>query len=388
MASISELIDTSELTAESDSYYGKVKAFSVPYRTYPPSSLIDFEKFPISEADFPIEERQMWDVWNPTRLTSLIREKENGVSHVSEGLIKTAKKEILQRSFHKFCMENIPHELCSLNIHKLYPKIEDDVKLVDFVMYNEPEMEISPLVRFAFALYASGDRRKDAANAEEISREMTDELYPCGYNFSKVNRIPDGDVIQPFEKRKVLLYIIQFEAKFSDIDFKMAPFLYHVTLKRYIKKINTRGLVPSSKSAMFKYPKRVYLFNFHDDRTTAEMICAMKGYMSQRILSILHSSGDISSRFNPEIDRGFYIIKINADKLKNSPLFKNGKMKFYIDACYDGAARMTKDSKAIFTYNNIPRNLMEDDAMFFPILSFDRNNVNFGKYEFAKINEL
>lgn len=42
----------------------------------------------------------------------------------------------------------------------------------------------------------------------------------------------------------------------------MSDVLYHVVPNRYMKKIVKNGLVPCSKSNAFKYPDRVYLFNF------------------------------------------------------------------------------------------------------------------------------
>ena len=370
----------SRIFSISDSYYHKNMPTICPYRPYPPSDLIDFDKFPITESKYPLDTPPAWCINNPNRLTALIREKESDVSYMSEGLIKTAKKELLHKIFKKSLIEHVPEELRNLKISALGTGTNNgDETVFDYAFFNEPEKEITPIARFVFAIYSSGSLEADDKAAGDIAKDIADELYCCGYNFSAIRRIADSKA--DVNGKKAIGYYIQFEAKFSDFEFEMAPALYHVTLERYIDKIKTRGLVPSSKSSLFRYPERVYLFNFHNEESASYQQKIMISYMRQRLMSIFgHETGEaaIRSKFDPKLDKGFYIVKITRKKLMDSPLFTSGKLDFYIDACYDGQPMGTGKSPAIFTYNNIPANIIERSAMYCPILTASKYKAEFG----------
>lgn len=53
------------------------------------------------------------------------------------------------------------------------------------------------------------------------------------------------------------------------------------------------------------------------------------------------------------------IYRIDSQKLKNYHLFKNGKLKFYLDPSFSLSSDFT-DQTAIFTYGVIPRSLIDD----------------------------
>ena len=57
------------------------------------------------------------------------------------------------------------------------------------------------------------------------------------------------------------------------------------------------------------------------------------------------------------------IRKIPAYLIRN----KNGKIVFYVDPCYSLEGILKSNCEAIFTYNNIPRELIEDDCMYFKV---------------------
>lgn len=59
-------------------------------------------------------------------------------------------------------------------------------------------------------------------------------------------------------------------------------------------------------------------------------------------------------------DNTFVVFAINSKKLMNHQLFKNGKMVFYIDPCYDGKIGNIEMCEAIYTYSNIPKELLEN----------------------------
>lgn len=81
----------------------------------------------------------------------------------------------------------------------------------------------------------------------------------------------------------IKIVFMQFEAKYSDFPFKMADVLYHVVPNRYIKKIIERGLVPCSKSNVFKYPDRIYLFNFDKSMPVPRMVSIMYDYCIKNV---------------------------------------------------------------------------------------------------------
>ena len=80
---ILEVVDDEDsndgLVAKSDAYYHKGIATVCPYRPYPPSELLDFDRFPITESKFPLGEPPKWCIYYQNRLTELIRKSENDV---------------------------------------------------------------------------------------------------------------------------------------------------------------------------------------------------------------------------------------------------------------------------------------------------------------------
>lgn len=54
------------------------------------------------------------------------------------------------------------------------------------------------------------------------------------------------------------------------------------------------------------------------------------------------------------------VLKLKREKLVGSQLFKTGKIVFYKDVCFGNS---DESCPAIFTYGNIPPNLIEDDCL-------------------------
>lgn len=131
-----------------------------------------------------------------------------------------------------------------------------------------------------------------------------------------------------------------FEAKYNDFELELQDKLFHVAPIKYLEKIRKNGLVPYSKSFEFKYEPRVYLFNKCDKN-----LMLLYGREKAR------SCNDI----------GFCVFKVLKTKLFGDQIYKDGKQKFYLDPMFADAIKL--DSKAIFTYENIPRRLLEDDFL-------------------------
>lgn len=380
-------MDDYNLSEMSDAYYEKdVLGTICQYRPGLVSDLIGLERMPVVECCERLDEPPRWILNNPFRLTDIIRRKERTVTYVSEGLIKTFPKDKLAKRYSKYCMDHLPAELNSLRVSDVYAgyRGKPNVKIADYAYFNEPDEEVSSLVRFMFATYSTGDVKMDSDKAKSFIDGLIEELYWCGYNFSNLRRISDGNVNQVFsddgERRRINLYAVQFEAKFSDHDAVLGDNLYHVTPRRYMEKIRRRGLVPSAKSPVFKYPERVYLFNFPEDMTWEKMERVMKSYMRQRFDALMSKKVD-ATVMDRELDGGFYVLKIDADAIRRSDQFKSGALEFQIDACYDGMAGKLNDSPAIFTYNNVPRNVIEDKVLFYPLEEFNGGRSKFGEPE-------
>lgn len=62
------------------------------------------------------------------------------------------------------------------------------------------------------------------------------------------------------------------------------------------------------------------------------------------------------------------------------PLYKNGKMVFYVDLCYDGRMGGIQVCEAIYTYSHIPLELLE--KCFVYVLDNDKGHMT------AKLNSL
>ena len=80
-------------------------------------------------------------------------------------------------------------------------------------------------------------------------------------------------------------------------------------------------------------------------------------------------------------DNVFVIYAIESAKLLDHPLYKNGKMTFYVDPCYNGKVGGISACEAIYTYSNIPRELLENRCFV-----YDMHNDN--GYMSAELKQL
>lgn len=115
-----------------------------------------------------------------------------------------------------------------------------------------------------------------------------------------------------------------FEPKFQDeleIKLKEHPYLFHVTEKKNVPRIQHIGICPRSNSVLFNYPERIYLLygDANDDNffTVAKMLCNAK-----------YKDNDISR---------YCILYLDTNKLDND-------MRLFTDPNFPGG---------IYTYGNI-----------------------------------
>lgn len=369
---INVLESDEDLICKSNGYYRKGICQPIPYRSYPPSDLIDS---PIFESMSPLDESPRFNINSPHRLTSLIREFEHAVSYVSEGLIRTFPTKLLIKRYRKFVSTHMDSVFADMKIKDLIPVERNcgNTKVIDYSWCNEPTLEISPLVRFIYVAFKADDFAKTTLS------DLVNDMYACGYNLSRCSMV--GGAIKSVNGEPIEVFQIVFEAKFSDFEFNLADELYHVTPIRFMKKISANGIVPTHKAVFFNYPDRVYLFNFGKDVSFARKIQVMKSYMRQRINSFMDVYGSSANQVED-----YCALRVRRDKLESYEPYKSGKLDFYIDACYDGNVGRTSDSPAIFTYGNIPRKLIEDDALRFPISIDDTWKINIGEYDTVKLD--
>ena len=263
--------------------------------------------------------------------TKLIRENESNDLIVGEGLIKTYPANKALNIVKKFLKDNLSKELYELKMSETELVKMHDMKAVDLKDEDYAD-EHNPLSKMSFIFPFYKDD-----NLKSFIGKLADKLYVCGYNYANKNTY--SVAVQPFQKKKIVLVSLLFEAKYHEEDFTFAKNLYHVTTLSMLSKIKHKGLVPKSKSTRFDYPERVYLFNN-----------ATQNVMLDYIETKLDGKDDVA-----------IVLKIDSVKLQDSNAYKNGKMKLYIDHIFDDISR---PANALFTYNTIDPKLIEDDILF------------------------
>ena len=259
--------------------------------------------------------------------TKLIRENEANDLIVGEGLIKTYPADKALSIVKKFLKDSLSKELYELKMSETELVKMHDMKVVDLKDEDYAD-EHNPLSKMSFIFPFYKDD-----NLKSFIGKLADKLYVCGYNYANKNTY--SVTVQPFEKKKIVLVSLLFEAKYHEEDFMFAKSLYHVTTLSMLSKIKHKGLVPKSKSTRFDYPERVYLFNN-----------ATQNVMLDYIETKLAGKDDVA-----------IVLKIDSIKLQDSNAYKNGKMKLYIDHMFDDISR---PANALFTYNTIDPKLIED----------------------------
>lgn len=342
--------DEDELLSKSRKFYRKT-GFGFTYQARPRnvSELLscneNYSLIPSSFNGIPIV-----GLNHPHRLVSLIREQEYEVEYIDEGLITTYPIEKVVALYKNFFKDKIPSELSKLRIGEIYKKANKNRTQSKIYKYFAQDANNQPLIGFYFPIFKNGD-----VKIEQLIKEFVDRLYVCGYNLSNVSRIEDEYVIQPIKNKTIELFLATFEAKFFEPEAELSETLYHVTPSRYFEKVKSQGLIPRSKSDRFQYPDRVYLFN---KASISDII--RYGGIKLSLLKKHHSNQYVN-------DNGFYIFAIKKEKLESYQPYVDKKTIFYYDPCYDGGMGGLEESKGIFTYNNIPRSLMEDTCWYYEV---------------------
>ena len=263
-------------------------------------------------------------------LFRLVQENEvkHGIQYLSEGLITTYPTKKFIDAFLSRMEKHVPEELRGLKFSDIDPE-GDETQMFGYTAATREVNGVSSMVSFPIPV-----RTDELSEFKNVVISKVDTMYVYGYDLSSISelgRSNDG---------KVVVLVIQFEARHPTDRFEMSEELYHVSSLRHLPKIRKQGLVPKSKSEEFKYDDRVYLFNNHP-------------------LSSILDYGIWKS--NQEKDDGFCLFKIERNNLKNLETFKNGKLTFYVDGAFDNQSGVD----AIFTYGNIPLSVIDDTCLIY-----------------------
>ncbi len=287
-----------------------------------------------------IDAFNFYKVNNPINLKTLIYEKETkkNIKFTSEGLITTYPTENFTLMLKNYFKDKIKDSLKRYTFKDFGIDNSDDI-VFGYIDKESEEDNISPMLSFLVPIYSS-----ELDKNEEILKDIADKSYLFGYYLTSI------DYLKHKYMNDIKILILQFEAKFPKNKFEFADILLHVTPFKYLEKIKKFGLVPKSKSAEFKYDDRIYLFN-------------------QCSKNIAINYGTYKAKENN--DDKFCVFKILKTNLVNDPKFKNGKLNFYIDSAFDNENGVT----AVFTYNNISLDLLEDTCLVFDISNLSKYDI-------------
>ena len=333
-------------------FYDKALTITTYDRPYPVSDLLNLESsFPVTPLGKDLV--PLVGINHPHRTTLLIRENESEREHIFEGLITTYPKPKLIEQYKDFCEENLNSRLLSLNAGEVLTKVKSGFENKPLIDYIIEDPNNPPIIAFMIPFFKTVKTEIDQRNI--FIKGLVDRLSVCGYNLSQATQLESKYVIQPFDDEQIEVILVSFEALFFDVPVELSDTLYHVSPSRYFGKIRKYGLIPRSKSDRFKYPERVYLFN---KATVSEL----ENYGIRKI-NMLNTKDPIPGK----PDNSFVIFSIKKEKLENYQPYKEKKTIFYYDPCYKIELGGIGETKAIFTYNNIPRELLDDVCWYYTI---------------------
>jgi len=172
-------------------------------------------------------------------------------------------------------------------------------------------------------------------NSNSLIGEISDLFHAFGYDLSEHSSIQAKDA----NGNVIKLLKLTYEARFYRKDVNFTDWLFHVTEIKNAKKILKNGLVPKSSNRTYSYNDRVYLFNNSN---------------IDEILTYARLKNRTST-----VEK-VIILRIKSDDLQKYRLYANGKLRFYVDPKY------TTDL-AIYTHNNIPIELIDDQCSILSI---------------------
>lgn len=278
------------------------------------------------------------EVGKQSQLVKFLIASEREVLFTNEALLKTYPTKFLLKRFQAFCKQKLSKELVEASFGQLYAT-DESKKVIDDVVLSDPKQEVSPQVRLALPTYAN-----DKTSRQNLKQDLIELAFSFGYYFSSEQEWTYEHHVGL--KGKVTVSYLVFEAKYSYMEVDLKDTLYHVTSLKSLSKIKKQGIASKAQSTEFAYPPRVFLFNdidYHDILKYGSMKARQKG------------------------DTSFCVLKILKSKLVQHKLWKNGTLKLYRDASYSDEDAVETEQKALFTYSNIPLDLLEDEMLIYDV---------------------
>lgn len=230
----------------------------------------------------------------------------------------------------EMCKNYIPNELFNATINQVY-RNGHNIRAIDNVNMTDGENEIASEVQFSILYY-----RNDKTGINALVRKLADESAKYGYFLSNYGTY-DCEYHDGLKSDASMMYLT-FEAKYTLLDIALESNLFHVTLEDSLASIAKNGLLPKAQSTEFTYPPRVFLFNKAD-------------------YNLILSYGKNKARGHGK--DSFYAVRIDKQALEDYSKYKNGELVLYRDPAFSLLDGKT-DQTAIFTYNEIPLQLLSN----------------------------
>lgn len=273
----------------------------------------------------------------PNSFVEVIRENEQLKSYIDEGLIETYSLENTVKWHQYQCKKHLTrNQLKSKAVFKHNQPAQLIWKEYNFINYDK-NSRIAGILSFYIPV-------NDTTDITKLVDDVTSWHNVTGYDLSEHSILKLDDE----NGQEVEVLKLTFEARFFKKDIQLTDWLFHVTDLNAAKKIVDKGIVPKSKNNIFKYNDRVYLFNDTEIMQLFLYICAKAKTANMQLV----------------------MFRISSRLLQDNVLYKNGKMRFYVDPKYD-----VKDI-AIYTHNNIPNTLLDSQCILL--------EVNNGQIVFSK----
>lgn len=232
--------------------------------------------------------------------------------------------------------------------HDPYSSIQSILKFARFNQINLENIKSTRLSEFTYpAILIKGIQTINT----DIFANFLIRIKNLGYYISHVSLMNFKGVKTEltYEDFKNSGFFDDFENKYLNIDLILDPkfdlirllptdTLFHVTEKRFIKRILKEGLVPRSENTLVDYPTRVY-FSYSIENAEEYLLTKGQFYIDNPEKNYTH----IKRNNKEEKDKSIVILKVVIPK--------ENKIAFYEDPYFV--------NKGIYTYDNIPPNWIE-----------------------------
>lgn len=329
---------------DSSSYWNKILPTGMlQHRLCNVSTYLDFST-PQTKTPFTADSELHYAINHPYDLLEAIR-KNDATTYIDEALFMSWPIKKAMEKFKEVALANVPKALHNATFKDLFkkPSKKWHGKVMDYGFIASNDFLFG-----ATALMFVDDGIKD------IVKKLVDEMYVTGYHLSMYETVHCDKKVNG---KDVSICFMQFEARYSRPTFDFSDILYHVSPSRYFKKIKEHGILPYSKNDFLKYPDRVYLFN-------NSVFSYVKNYGAVKSMQLLSSQNVDYEWVN---DNTFIVYAIDTKKLMQHQQFKNGKMVFYIDPCYNGKTFGLSIIEAIYTYSAILKELLYPNVFVYSI---------------------